>query len=180
MHLFDDGWNKLRDKIFENQKRLGVIPANTQLEPWPTQHLKNWDDCMPEEKKLFIKQVEVFAAYVAYDDYEIGRVIDAIEKMGKLDDTLVIYINGDNGTSAEGGPLDTPNECAFFNGVNMMPVAVQMKWYDVWGTEQTYKEISGFPNGCVGGRTDRCAPPEHHCRLYRVRVHATDDRSASG
>jgi arylsulfatase len=62
--------------------------------------------------------------------------------MGKLDNTLIIYINGDNGTSAEGGPLGTPNEVAFFNGINMMPVAEQMKWYDVWGTEQTYNHMS--------------------------------------
>ena len=62
--------------------------------------------------------------------------------MGKLDNTLIIYINGDNGTSAEGGPLGTPNEVAFFNGVNMMPVEMQMKWYDVWGTEQTYNHMS--------------------------------------
>ncbi len=142
MHLFDDGWNKLRERIFENQKRLGVIPEDTQLEPWPTKVIKNWDDCTPDEKKLFIKQVEIFAAYEAYNDYEIGRVIQAVEDMGKLDNTLVIYINGDNGTSAEGGPLGTPNEVAFFNGVNMMPVDVQMKWYDVWGTEQTYNHMS--------------------------------------
>ena len=142
MHLFDDGWNKLRDRIFENQKRLGVIPADTKLEPWPTDHLKNWDDLTDMEKKLFIKQVEIFAAYEAYNDYEIGRVIQAIDDMGKLDNTLVIYINGDNGTSAEGGPLGTPNEVAFFNGINMMPVEMQMKWYDVWGTEQTYNHMS--------------------------------------
>jgi arylsulfatase len=141
MHLFDDGWNKLRERIFENQKRLGVIPANTQLEPWPTNVIKNWEDCTPEEKKLYIKQVEVFAAYSAYTDHEIGRVIQAVEDMGKLNDTIVIYINGDNGTSAEGGPLGTPNEVAFFNGVSV-PVDVQMKWYDVWGTEQTYNHMS--------------------------------------
>ena len=142
MHLFDDGWNKLREKIFENQKRLGVIPADTKLEPWPTDVLKNWDDCTAEEKKLFIKQVEIFAAYEAYNDYEIGRVVQAVEDMGKLDNTIIIYINGDNGTSAEGGPLGTPNEVAFFNGINMMPVKDQMKWYDVWGTEETYNHMS--------------------------------------
>ncbi len=142
MHLFDEGWNKLRETIFENQKKLGVIPQDTQLEPWPTKVLKNWEDCTPEEQKLFIRQVEIFAAYAAYSDHEIGRVIQTIEDMGKLDDTLIIYINGDNGTSAEGGPLGTPNEVAFFNGVNMMPVATQMKWYDVWGTEATYNHMS--------------------------------------
>ena len=142
MHLFDAGWNKLREQIFENQKRLGVIPRDTQLQPWPTELLKNWDDLTTEEQKLFIKQVEIFAAYAAYSDHEIGRVIDTIEDMGKLDNTLIIYINGDNGTSAEGGPLGTPNEVAFFNGINEMPVAEQMKWYEVWGTEETYNHMS--------------------------------------
>jgi arylsulfatase A-like enzyme len=142
MHLFDEGWNKLREQIFENQKKLGVIPKDTQLEPWPTDLLKKWDDLTDLEQKLFIKQVEIFAAYAAYNDHEIGRVIQTIEDMGKLDNTLVIYINGDNGTSAEGGPVGTPNEAAFFNGVPMMPIDVQMKWYDVWGTEQTYNHMS--------------------------------------
>jgi arylsulfatase len=141
MHLFDEGWNKLRDQIFENQKKLGVIPADTKLEPWPTKVLKNWDDLTAEEQKLFIKQVEIFAAYAAYSDYEIGRIIQTIEDMGKLDNTLIIYINGDNGTSAEGGPLGTPNEVAFFNGISV-PVETQMKWYDVWGTEETYNHMS--------------------------------------
>jgi len=142
MHLFDEGWNKLREQIFENQKRLGVIPQGTQLEPWPTDILKNWDDLTTDEKKLFIKQVEVFAAYAAYNDNEIGRVIQAVEDIGKLDNTLIIYINGDNGTSAEGGPMGTPNEVAWFNGVSNMPAEQQMKWYDAWGTEETYNHMS--------------------------------------
>ena len=142
MHLFDEGYNKLRETIFENQKKLVVIPQDAKLTPWPTEHLKPWDELTAVEKKLFIKQVEVFAAYAAYNDHEIGRVIDAFEDAGRLDNTLIIYINGDNGTSAEGGPLGTPNEVAFFNGVNMMPADVQMKWYDVWGTEETYNHMS--------------------------------------
>jgi len=142
MHLFDDGYEKLRERILENQKRLGVIPKDTKLTPWPNDVLKPWDQLSAEEKKLFIRQVEVFAAYAAYSDHEIGRVIQAFEDLGKLDNTLVIYINGDNGTSAEGGPLGTPNEVAFFNGLNELPVDVQMKFYDVWGTEQTYNHMS--------------------------------------
>lgn len=142
MHLFDQGWNKLRETIFANQKKLGVIPQDAKLTPWPIEILKQWDQCTPDEKKLFIRQVEVFAAYVAYTDHEIGRVIQAVEDMGKLDDTLVIYINGDNGTSAEGGLFGTPNEVAFFNGV-AVPVEVQLKrFYDVWGTEKTYNHMS--------------------------------------
>ncbi|WP_373033163.1 arylsulfatase [Sulfurovum sp.] len=142
MHLFDKGWNKLREEIFENQKKLGVIPKDTQIEPWPTEVIPNWDDLTADAKKLYIRQAEIFAAYAAYNDYEIGRVIQAIDDMGKLDNTLIIYINGDNGTSAEGGPLGTPNEVAFFNGINKMPVETQMKWYDVWGTEETYNHMS--------------------------------------
>ena len=113
-------------KIFANQKRLGVIPEDTRLVPWPRDVLKEWNQCTADEKKLFIRQAEVFAAYAAYSDHEIGRVIQAVEDIGKLDNTLIIYINGDNGTSAEGGPMGTPNEVAFFNGVNKMPVDVQM------------------------------------------------------
>jgi len=142
MHLFDGGYEQLRQTIFENQKRLGVIPQDSKLTAWPDSLLTPWDSLTPEAKKLFIRQVEVFAAYAAYSDYEIGRVVKAFEDLGRLDNTLVIYINGDNGTSAEGGPLGTPNEVAFFNGLNMLPVDVQMKWYDVWGTEATYNHMS--------------------------------------
>ncbi|MBK6511303.1 MAG: arylsulfatase [Haliea sp.] len=141
MHLFDDGYEKLRERIFENQKKLGVIPADSKLTPWPDDVLTPWDKLTPDAQKLYIRQVEVFAAFAAYSDHEIGRVIQAFEDLGKLDNTLVIYINGDNGTSAEGGPLGTPNEVAFFNGVSV-PVDVQMKWYDVWGTEETYNHMS--------------------------------------
>ncbi len=142
MKLFDGGYEKVRQQIFENQKKLGVIPKDTQLGPWPSQMLKPWDQLSAVEKKLFIKQVEVFAAYAAYSDHEIGRVIQNFQDLGKLDNTLIIYINGDNGTSAEGGPNGTPNEVAFFNGINQLPAEVQMKWYDVWGTEMTYNHMS--------------------------------------
>jgi arylsulfatase len=142
MKLFDEGWNTLRARIFENQKRLGVVPRDATLAPWPKDVLKEWDQLTAAEQKLFIRQVEVFAAYVAYSDHEIGRVIQAFEDLGKLDNTLIIYINGDNGTSAEGGPMGTPNEVAFFNGLNELPVDVQMKFYDAWGTERTYNHMS--------------------------------------
>jgi len=142
MHLFDDGYEKLRERIFENQKKLGVIPQDAKLTPWPSDVLKPWEQLTAEEKKLFIRQVEVFAAYAAYNDYEIGRVVQQFQDLGKLDNTLIIYINGDNGTSAEGGPLGTPNEVAFFNGLNKLPVDVQMKFYNVWGTDQTYNHMS--------------------------------------
>jgi len=142
MHLFDDGYEKLRERIFANQKKLGLVPKHAKLTPWPKDMLKPWDQLTPDEKKLFIRQVEVFAAYSAYSDHEIGRVIQAFDDLGRLDNTLVIYINGDNGTSAEGGPMGTPNEVAFFNGIQGLPAEVQLKWYDVWGTEATYNHMS--------------------------------------
>ena len=108
MHLFDNGWNALREQIFANQKRLGVIPPSTQLTPWPDD-LPKWDTLDADSKKLFARQAEVFAAYVAYTDHEIGRVIQEVEDEGKLDNTLIIYIEGDNGTSAEGSPSARPS-----------------------------------------------------------------------
>jgi len=142
LHLFDKGWNKLRDQIFENQKKLGVIPASAKLTPWPKDLLKEWDALNDDEKRMFLRQVDVFAAYVMYTDYEIGRVIQAVEDMGKLDNTLIIYINGDNGTSSEGTLIGTPNEVAMFNGVDV-PVADQLKYfYDAWGSDRTYNHMA--------------------------------------
>ena len=142
MHLFDQGWNALREQIFANQKKLGVIPADAKLSPWPDDLLKRWETLTADEKKLFLRQVDVFAAYVAYSDHEIGRVIQEVEDQGKLDTTLITYISGDNGTSAEGTMLGTPNEVAMFNGV-VVPVDVQLKrFYDVWGSDQTYNHMA--------------------------------------
>jgi arylsulfatase len=133
---FDMGWNALREQVFANQKRLGVVAQNATLTPWPD-HLPKWDSLAAEDKKLFARQAEVYAAYLAYTDHEIGRVIDAVGDLGKLDDTLVIYISGDNGSSAEGTLAGTPNEIAVFNGMTFSP-RDQMKYYDLWGSDQTY------------------------------------------
>ncbi|MBW8636874.1 arylsulfatase [Hoeflea sp. WL0058] len=141
MHLFDDGYEKLRERIFENQQKMGVIPPDLELTPWPDDILPPWDTLSDEAKKLYIRQVEVFAAYVAYNDHEIGRVIQHFKDLGRYENTLIIYQNGDNGTSAEGGPEGTFNEVAFFNGVRP-PVDTQMKFYDAWGTEFAYNHMS--------------------------------------
>ena len=141
LHLFDKGWNALRDQIFANQKELGVIPQDAKLTPWPEKLLKRWDTLSAEEKKLFIRQAEVYAAYLMYTDHEIGRVIQEVEREGKLDNTLIIYISGDNGASAEGSPNGTPSEVLQFNGIEL-PAAEQMKFYDVWGTQQTYSHFA--------------------------------------
>jgi arylsulfatase A-like enzyme len=138
---FDMGWNELREQIFANQKRLGVIPTSTQLTPWPDD-LKKWDALSADEKKLFARQAEVFAAYVAYTDHEIGRVIQAVDDLRKLDNTLIIYISGDNGTSAEGTTVGTPNQMTAYNGILDLPIAEQMKAYDAWGSDLTYPHMS--------------------------------------
>jgi len=139
---FDMGWNKLREQIFANQKKLGVIPKDAQLTPWPKDLLADWETLTPDEKKLFTRQVEVYAAYLAYTDHEIGRVIQAVQDMGRLEDTLIIYISGDNGSSAEGNPIGTPNEVAQFNSVEV-PVEAQLKYfYDAWGSDKTYNHMA--------------------------------------
>jgi arylsulfatase len=137
MHLFDKGWNAVREQIFANQKKLGVIPQDAQLTPWPDDLIKSWEKLSDEEKKLFIRQADVYGAYLAYTDHEIGRVIQAVEDLGKLDNTLIIYISGDNGASAEGSLTGTPSEMLPFNGIDLT-AAEEMPWYDAWGTDQTY------------------------------------------
>ena len=139
---FDHGYNEERERIFQNQKALGVIPANAKLTSWPD-NVPKWDTLSADEKKLFARQAEVYAAYMAYTDHEIGRVIQAVEDMGKFDNTLIIYIGGDNGASPEGTTLGTPNEFATFNSV-VIPVAEQLKYYDSWGSDET------FPHYAVG------------------------------
>ncbi len=139
---FDMGWNELRKQIFANQKRLGVVPANAKLTPWPDDILKNWNALTPDEKKLFARQAEVFAAYVAYTDHEIGRVIQEIQNEGKLDNTLIIYIVGDNGTSPEGTTVGTPNDWTAYNGILDIPIADQLKYYDSWGGPQTHPHMA--------------------------------------
>lgn len=136
MHLFDKGWNDLREQIFANQKRLGVIPQNAQLTPWPDS-IPKWDTLSPEAKKLYIREADVYAAYLAYTDDEIGRVIQAVADVGKLDNTLVIYISGDNGASPEGTLNGLYNEFAIANAVHPT-VEMNMKFYDAWGSDQTY------------------------------------------
>ncbi len=151
---FNMGWEKLREQIFENQKRLGVIPANTTLTPWPDGQaeyggakLPKWDSLSATEKKMYAHEAEVYAAYTAYTDYEIGRVIQAVQDMGKLDNTLIIYIDGDNGTSAEGTVYGTFNQLTAYNGIinepEVKPVrAMNLLHYEQWGSDKTYPHMS--------------------------------------
>jgi arylsulfatase len=138
---FDMGWNVMREQIFANQKRLGVIPADAKLTPWPDS-LPKWETLSADEKKLFARQAEVYAGYTAYTDHEIGRVIQQVEDMGDLNNTLIIYIDGDNGTSPEGTLVGTPNQWTAYNGILDFPIADQMKFYDAWGSAATYPHMA--------------------------------------
>ena len=133
---FDQGWDKLREETLARQKRLGVVPADTKLAPKPDA-IKDWDKLSADEKKLFTRQMEVFAGFGEYTDTEIGRLVKAIEEMGQLDNTLIFYIVGDNGASAEGGMNGLFNEMTYFNGVNETIQDV-MKHYDELGGPTTY------------------------------------------
>src|SRR5271157_2289964 len=146
---FDMGYEKLREEIFANQKRLGVVPADAQLTPWPDGQaayggakLPRWDSLSVLQKKLYAREAEVFAAYAAYTDYEIGRVIQEVQDEGKLDNTLIIYICGDNGTSPEGTLEGTYNQMTAYNGILTLPLAVQMLSYRNWGSSTTYPHMS--------------------------------------
>lgn len=139
---FDEGWDVIRERIFEQQKKLGVIPADTKLAKKPDD-IKDWKDLSAKEKKLFARQAEVFAAFLEMTDHETGRVIQAIEDMGELDNTLIFYIAGDNGTSAEGGMEGLYNEMTYFNAVAKgSDIDFMLKHYDDWGGPTTYPHMA--------------------------------------
>jgi arylsulfatase A-like enzyme len=113
---FDMGWDKYRELTLERQKKLGVVPANTKLTPRPAS-LPAWNSLNPDQKRLYARMMEIFAGFGAQIDFEMGRVLDAVAALPGADNTLVIYIMGDNGASAEGGLDGETNELAAFNGV---------------------------------------------------------------
>jgi arylsulfatase len=133
---FDQGWDAVREETLARQKRLGVVPPDTRLAPKPAD-IKDWAQLSADEKKLFARQMEVFAGYGEYADTEIGRLIDAVGATGQLDDTLIFYLVGDNGASAEGGMAGLFNEMTYFNGVRET-VADLLKHYDELGGPRTY------------------------------------------
>jgi arylsulfatase len=137
---FDQGWDALRDEIVARQTEQGIVPDGTQLAPKP-EAIPEWDELSDDEKRLFTRQVETFAGYVAMTDYEIGRVIEAIEATGELDNTLIILVYGDNGTSAEGGRNGMFSEMTYFNGVHEQ-VADMLQHLDQWGGPETYPHMA--------------------------------------
>jgi arylsulfatase A-like enzyme len=133
---FDQGWDKVREETLARQIKLGVVPAGTKLAPKP-EAIKDWTALTADEKKLFAREMEVFAGFGEYADTEIGRLIHAIEETGQLDNTLVFYIVGDNGASAEGGMIGLFNEMTYFNGVHETVQDI-LKHYDELGGPSTY------------------------------------------
>jgi arylsulfatase len=137
---FDQGWDRLREEILARQIAAGVVPAGTQLAPKPS-GIPDWDSLSADEKRLYARQAEVFAAFVEYTDHEIGRVIEAIDTTGELDNTLVILVYGDNGTSAEGGRNGMFSEMTYFNNVQET-VPDMLKVIDKWGGPDTYPHMA--------------------------------------
>jgi arylsulfatase len=137
---FDQGWDRLREETLARQIELGVVPAGTRLAPKP-QAIPDWEKLSADEKRLFARQAEVYAAFAEMTDHEIGRLVRAIEDLGELDDTLFLYIAGDNGTSAEGGASGLFNEYTYFN---LVPEQVpdMLGKLDEWGSPETYPHMA--------------------------------------
>jgi arylsulfatase len=137
---FDQGWDKVREETLARQIALGVVPRGTKLAPKPPA-IKDWDTLSADEKRLFARQAEVFAAFVQHTDHEIGRMLDAFREVGEADNTLVFYIAGDNGTSGEGGQNGLFSEMTYFNGVQEK-VEDMLKRLDQWGGPETYPHMA--------------------------------------
>ncbi|MBK9099259.1 MAG: arylsulfatase [bacterium] len=137
---FDQGWDKLREETFSRQKALGIIPQDTRLTERPKE-IQAWDDLSADQKRLFARQMEVFAGFGEHTDYNVGRLVQALEEMGEMDNTIFFYIVGDNGSSAEGGPEGTYNEMMALNGI-VGQASQMMNHYDDWGSPETYPHFA--------------------------------------
>ena len=140
---FDQGWDVLREETFERQKKLGVIPPDALLTPRPDA-LPAWDSLSESEMRLYARQMEIYAGYQENADWNVGRLLDAVAEMGELDNTLVIYIFGDNGASMEGTITGSFNELTMQNGIKLTP-------------EQQLSLIDGY-GGLEAWGTDAFAP----------------------
>ncbi len=150
---FDMGYERYREIVLENQKKLGIVPPDTELsavnppyndvtgpdgQPWPEQDtVRPWDSLSDEEKRLFTRMAEVFAGFLSYTDAQIGRVLDYLDESGQLDNTIIVVIS-DNGASGEGGPNGSVNEGKFFNGY-IDTVEDSMRFFDELGGPTTYE-----------------------------------------
>ena len=180
---FDMGYEKIRESVLAKQKKMGLVPQTTELstinpnlevkgpdgQPWPElDTVRPWDSLSADEKRLFCRMAEVYAGYVSYTDYHIGRILDYIESSGQLENTIIVAIS-DNGASGEGGPNGTVNENRFFNGITDT-TEENIKYIDVLGSEKTYNHYcTGWAmafntpfkmwkrySGYEGGTADAC------------------------
>ena len=139
---FSGGWDKLREETFARQKRMGIIPPSTKLTPRPKE-IPAWADMSADQRRLFEKQMETFAGFAEHTDHEVGRLITQLQNIGALENTLLFYIVGDNGSSAEGGPEGTYNEMMALNGI-IGKADQMMDHIDTWGGPTT------FPHYAIG------------------------------
>ena len=146
---FDMGWDKLREQTLARQIELGVVPQGTKLAPKPAD-IKDWDQLTPGEQRLFARQMEVFAGFASHTDHEVGRLVQALTDMGELDNTLIVYVVGDNGASAEGGMLGMFNEMTYFNGV-AETTADMLEKIDAWGGPECFNHFAA--GWAVAGNT---------------------------
>ena len=139
---FDAGWLKLREETFERQKELGIIPENAKLAPMP-EDIKDWEDLSEDEKALFTLQMETFAGFGEHVDHNVGRLVNALEDIDQIDNTLFIYIMGDNGSSGEGGLEGTFNELIHMNGIfDEETIQSMLKDADDWGGPNSYPHMA--------------------------------------
>ena len=149
---FDDGWDALRERTFARQKELGVIPPEAELTARPAE-IPAWEDMAPELQPVLARQMEIYAAFLEHADHHVGRIVDALEEIGALENTLVYYIIGDNGASAEGTERGTFNEMLSFNGAASTETAQSMiDNLAEFGTPAAYNHYA------VGWAHATCAP----------------------
>ena len=132
---FDEGWDVARERILQNQIDLGVVPPTTQLTE-RIDEIPAWDSLDDDHQRLYARQMEVFAAQLEHVDHQIGRVVDELERVGELDNTL-IFVTSDNGASGEGGLAGTFNETYVLNGLQT-PFEASLRYLDTWGETNTY------------------------------------------
>jgi arylsulfatase A-like enzyme len=137
---FDQGWDEVRMATTKRMKAMGLIPENTNLAPKP-EDIKDWKKLSDDERRLFARQAEVFAGFMEMTDYEVGRLVAAIDEIGELENTMIIFVAGDNGTSAEGGMVGMYNEMTYFNGVEEK-VEDLLPLIDNWGLENTFPHMA--------------------------------------
>ena len=139
---FADGWDALREKTLARQKAMGIVPESTVLAGKPDE-IKEWDELTEQEQQLFEVQMETFAGFMEHTDVEIGRLVDAIDDIGELDNTLFVYIMGDNGSSAEGGLIGTFNELLSLNGIfGVETVESMLAIADDWGGPDSFPHMA--------------------------------------